>query len=103
MGSNPNGGGHYSQLITLPYVSDTICLEINKNLFGIDSIPVDTDDNPRTWLYGGSLSNGNYIDCETTDLPGTNCGGETGCFAASQINSSAGGNLFYQIVYRDPP
>lgn len=67
--------------VIIPYVTDAVCIDINKKLFGISTIPVSTatSNNYQPW-DGNLLAGPGIITCSSSPLGGQKCGEEMGCF-----------------------
>ena len=77
-GVENNGNSGY---VIIPYATDSVCLDINKRLFGISSIPISsaTVNNYQPW--DGTLQPGpGVIECNSSPLNDKKCGEEIGCF-----------------------
>lgn len=67
--------------VIVPYVSDSACLDINKKLFGISSIPASSAVTNNYQPWDGVLWPGpGVIVCNSSELGNNKCGDEMGCF-----------------------
>lgn len=80
-----NGNSGY---VVVPYVTDNVCKQINKELFGITNIPTASGasiNNYQPWE--GTLEPGpGVIYCTGSDLGNGKCGDEMGCFKAGTFD-----------------
>lgn len=94
----------YAVELTIPFVSDEICLAINKELHDISTIPENTSDTPIRIGFTGNFTSGGYIPCENSDLASNACGTHVGCFRVAGVwGGSQATNIVYQYLLAESP
>ncbi len=74
--------------LVAPYVSDQVCAEINRQLFGVASIPVSGTTPINNWTaFEGTFYPGpGCVSCPSSPHGGSICGGDVGCFKQPQLD-----------------
>ena len=62
------------------FIDEAVCLEINKKLHNISTIPENLDETPPRNTFAGTFANGGYVRCHNSDLDSFGCGHEIGCY-----------------------
>ncbi|MGB1077180.1 MAG: hypothetical protein ACPG05_02650, partial [Bdellovibrionales bacterium] len=99
-----DGGSSRTVHVSILYVSDAVCLEINKKLHGVAAIPTDTDNTYQSNIgFTGAFSSGNTVRCENNPFGASDCVQEVGCFKVSDFTPAttiSGGNIAIQALMR---
>lgn len=80
-----NGNSGY---LIVPYVTDAVCKDVNKKLFGISNIPGASGSSTNNYQpWNGVLFAGpGVINCSGSDLGNNKCGDDMGCFKMGTFN-----------------
>lgn len=103
-GACPTG---YCNLVIVPFVSDEVCLVVNRKLHGHDAIPLSTDI-MSVITFRGSFTPGAFFRCLTNPIDGVHaCGRDSGCFTVTTYalgsNNYSNVNVVYMQVMNNPP
>jgi hypothetical protein len=93
----------YAVEATVPFVSEAVCLEINKKLHNISTIPENLDETPTKLGFTGNFSPGGYLRCHNTELDSFGCGHDLGCFEVDLGIWGSGTPTYvaYQLMMRE--